>query len=55
MPDIDLKYYFQVFLRRLPYFVVVAAFVTAIGVTVAMILPPAYRRMGSEMPKMSST
>ncbi len=47
MPDIDLKYYFQVFLRRLPYFLVVAALVAAVGVSVAMIMPPAYRSEAS--------
>ncbi len=47
MPDIDLKYYLQVFLRRLPYFLVVAALVVAVAVTVAMIMPPAYRSEAS--------
>ena len=47
MPDIDLKYYFAVFLRRLPYFLVIAALVSAVAVTVAAILPPAYRSEAS--------
>jgi uncharacterized protein involved in exopolysaccharide biosynthesis len=47
MPDIDLKFYLAVFLRRLPYFLVVAALVSAMGVTLAAILPPAYRSQAS--------
>lgn len=43
MPNIDLKFYFAVFLRRLPYFAVIATLVAAIGVTLAAILPPTYR------------
>lgn len=42
MVNLDLKFYWAVFLRRLPYFMVIVAFLTAIGVTVAMILPPSY-------------
>ena len=42
MVNLDLKFYWAVFLRRLPYFLVIVAFITAIGVTVAMILPPVY-------------
>jgi polysaccharide chain length determinant protein (PEP-CTERM system associated) len=47
MPDIDLKFYLAVFLRRLPYFLVIAALVAAVGVTLAAILPPAYRSQAS--------
>ncbi len=36
------RYYSSIFLRRFPYFLVVAAIVSAISVTVAMILPPTY-------------
>ncbi|NOD36570.1 MULTISPECIES: lipopolysaccharide biosynthesis [unclassified Ruegeria] len=36
------RYYFSIFLRRLPYFLVVATIVSAISVTVAMTLPPTY-------------
>lgn len=45
--SIDLKFYWAVFLRRLPYFLVVAALFTAIGITVAMVLPPVYRSSAS--------
>lgn len=41
--NVDLKFYLSIFLRRLPYFVVIAAFLTAIGIAVASILPPVYR------------
>lgn len=47
MGNLDLKFYWAVFLRRLPYFLVIAALVTAIGVTVAAILPPSYRSQAS--------
>ena len=47
MPNIDLKFYFQVFLRRLPYFLVVAALISAVGLTLAAILPPTYRSEAS--------
>jgi polysaccharide chain length determinant protein (PEP-CTERM system associated) len=40
---LDLKFYLSIFLRRLPYFLIVAVTVTAIGVSVALILPPKYR------------
>ncbi|NOE35838.1 lipopolysaccharide biosynthesis [Ruegeria sp. HKCCD7318] len=36
------RYYFSIFLRRFPYFFVVATIVSAISVTVAMTLPPTY-------------
>lgn len=39
---LDLKYYLSVFLRRSPYFLVIASLFTSIGVTVAMLLPPEY-------------
>ena len=38
----NLKYYFSIFLRRLPWFLVVATILSAISVTVALTLPPAY-------------
>ncbi len=47
MPNIDLKFYFAVFLRRLPYFAVIVALVAAVGVTIAAILPPTYRSSAS--------
>ena len=42
MGNVDLKFYLSIFLRRLPYFVVIAAFLSAIGIAVASILPPIY-------------
>ena len=42
MVNLDLKFYWAVFLRRLPYFLVIVAFLSALGLTVAMLLPPAY-------------
>lgn len=47
MPNIDLKFYLAVFLRRLPYFLVIAALVAAVGITLAAILPPNYRSAAS--------
>jgi polysaccharide biosynthesis transport protein len=47
MPNLDFKFYFAVFLRRLPYFLVVATFLSAIGITVAYVLPPVYRSAAS--------
>ena len=47
MDKLDLKFYWSVFLRRLPYFLVIAGALSAIGVTVAMILPPVYRSSAS--------
>jgi polysaccharide chain length determinant protein (PEP-CTERM system associated) len=42
MVNLDLKFYWAVFLRRLPYFLVIVAFMSALGLTVAMLLPPSY-------------
>ena len=47
MGNLDLKFYWAVFLRRLPYFLVIVAFLTAVAVTVAMILPPVYTSSAS--------
>ena len=47
MGNLDLKFYWAVFLRRLPYFLVIVAFLTAGAVTVAMILPPVYTSSAS--------
>lgn len=38
----DLNHYFKVFLRRLPYFLVVSTLIFAISVVVAKSLPPSY-------------
>ena len=43
MGQLDLKFYLSIFLRRLPYFLVIAAFISAIGIAVASILPPIFR------------
>ncbi len=42
MGNVDLKFYLSIFLRRLPYFIVIAAFLSAVGIAVASILPPLY-------------
>jgi uncharacterized protein involved in exopolysaccharide biosynthesis len=47
MGSIDIKFYWAVFLRRLPYFLVITAFLTAIAGTIAAILPPVYRSEAS--------
>ena len=47
MGNLDLKFYWAVFLRRLPYFLVIVAFLTAGAVTVAMILPPVFTSAAS--------
>lgn len=38
----DLGFYFRIFLRRLPYFLVLLVLGTAAGLTLAVILPPVY-------------
>jgi uncharacterized protein involved in exopolysaccharide biosynthesis len=38
----DLKFYLSLFLRRLPWFVVLTALGTALGLTLASVLPPVY-------------
>ena len=47
MGNLDLKFYWAVFLRRLPYFLVVASLLTAVAVTLAFVLPPIYRSQAS--------
>ena len=47
MANLDIKFYWAVFVRRLPYFLVVAAFLLAVAVTVAFILPPVFRSTAS--------
>ena len=37
----DLKFYLALFLRRLPYFLIFVTLGSALGVTLARILPPA--------------
>ncbi|HEX9859517.1 MAG TPA: lipopolysaccharide biosynthesis protein [Paracoccaceae bacterium] len=41
--NLDLKFYLLIFLRRLPYFLIVAVSVAVIGISVAVILPTKYR------------
>ena len=38
----DLKFYLTIFLRRLPWFLIVSTIITAVAVVVAISLPPAY-------------
>ena len=38
----NLRFYFSIFLRRLPYFLIVATVISAAAITAAMTLPPAY-------------
>jgi polysaccharide chain length determinant protein (PEP-CTERM system associated) len=47
MGNLDLKFYWAVFLRRLPYFLVVAALLIAVAVTIAFVLPTKYRSSAS--------
>ena len=47
MANLDLKYYWAVFKRRLPYFLVIVTLLSAIGITIASILPPVYQSSAS--------
>lgn len=47
MGSLDIKYYWAVFKRRMPYFLVITTLVAAIGLTVAYILPPVYSSSAS--------
>ena len=47
MGNLDVKFYWAVFLRRLPYFLVLTALMTAVAVTLAFVLPPKYRSQAS--------
>lgn len=47
MANLDLKYYWAVFKRRLPYFLVILALLAAVGITIASILPPVYQSSAS--------
>lgn len=40
---IDLRYYLSIFWRRFPYFLIVALLISAIGISIATILPAKYR------------
>ena len=41
--NFDLRFYLQRFWRRFPWFLIIAAVVSAIGITLAVVLPPVYR------------
>ncbi|MFZ1660565.1 MAG: Wzz/FepE/Etk N-terminal domain-containing protein, partial [Paracoccaceae bacterium] len=41
--NLDLSYYFAVFVRRLHYFVIITALVSAAAVAAAMLLPSVYQ------------
>lgn len=47
LSSLDLKFYLAVFMRRLPYFLIVAALISAVGFTLAFVLPPVYRSSAS--------
>lgn len=40
--NLDLKYYFTVFVRRSPYFILVTALFSSVGITLALVLPPEF-------------
>ena len=40
--NIDFSYYFAVFLRRIHYFILVTALVTAAALAAAFLLPPSF-------------
>lgn len=40
--EMDLKFYLSLFLRRLPYFLILVALGAALGLTLATVLPPVY-------------
>jgi uncharacterized protein involved in exopolysaccharide biosynthesis len=42
MGNIDLNFYWSVFMRRLPYFLVIAVLLASLGIAVAMVLPSSY-------------
>ena len=46
----DLGYYWKIFRRRLPYVIILAALGTAIGVSLAMTLPPDAPRYDAVVP-----
>jgi uncharacterized protein involved in exopolysaccharide biosynthesis len=41
--NFDLRFYLQRFWRRFPWFLIIAALVSAVGVTLAVVLPPVYK------------
>lgn len=43
MSSIDIRFYLSIFLRRLPYFAIIAVCTTILGIAVAYLLPPVYQ------------
>ncbi|WP_368345758.1 GumC family protein [Pelagovum sp. HNIBRBA483] len=43
MTELDLKFYFSLFLRRLHYFVAVTLLISVLGIMVSYVLPPVFR------------
>lgn len=41
--NLDLKYYFAVFLRRIHYFIIIATLISAAAIAAAFLLPPVYQ------------
>ena len=40
--NIDLRFYLQRFWHRFPWFLIIAVVVSAVGLTLAVMLPPVY-------------
>ncbi|WP_062118909.1 GumC family protein [Aureimonas sp. AU40] len=58
MGDLDLRFYLSILLRRLPMIVAIVCLVTALGVTIAHLLPRTYRSSATlmvEPPQISET
>ena len=53
MGNLDVKYYWAVFRRRLPYFMVILTLLAAMAITFAYILPPVYRPRRASWPSRS--
>lgn len=47
MENLDLRYYWAIFMRRLPYFLVIAVILAAAAIATAYILPPVYQSSAS--------
>jgi len=41
--SLDLRFYFSLFLRRIHYFLIALALGSAVGITLAIVLPPVFR------------
>jgi len=58
MSELELRFYFAVFLRRLPYFLAIAISVTAAAIAMAYFMPAVYRASAKilmESPQISAT